>query len=265
MALAHTSLYTLSQRVVGLPALNIWAPTQMVNMKKLILLTLCLFAFSAHAQRGTGLACDGMVNCNGRTNNHQQPQTNQQRPNNDMGRALEVIQGIQRANAENEQRRRAQQYEALDREVEAIEEHRRRADQAGAAAAASHRNDPSLNPFGPRYAGAQMASESPSQQRQNPGSGTLDTSKNLEGTACTWMVVKDEETCSSRSCTYSDGQTVAVGSSAYVCTSGRWSRLRDCTQSPTEQQKKECVRDIIRIHGAPGSKEGRGVQVFAPN
>lgn len=116
--------------------------------------------------------------------------------------------------------------------------------------------DQSSNPFGPN---APAVADSNSGSKGSPPAG------DLSGSPCRWMVVKDAESCSSRSCFYSEGQTVAVGSSAYACRAGTWAKIRDCTQSPTAQQAKECNRDILAQHGAPGSKESAPAKVFAPD
>lgn len=118
-------------------------------------------------------------------------------------------------------------------------------------------DDPSLNPFG-QSAPAVADSNNGSKESPLPQG-------DLTGSPCRWMVVKDAESCGSRSCFYSEGQTVAVGSSAYVCRSGTWAKIRDCTQSPTAQHAKECNRDIIAQHGAPGTKESASAKVFAPD
>lgn len=83
----------------------------------------------------------------------------------------------------------------------------------------------------------------------------INENKNYSGEACSYFVVKDEESCQSRSCFYTEGQVVAVGKRAYRCELGTWTVARDCTQSPTAQQSRECVRDIRQQFGTPQTKE----------
>lgn len=185
-------------------------------------------------------------------------------------RAVEVLQQqIQRMNAEQEMRERDQERER-EREVQAASEEAQRirerllaAESRGKEAVKRNHGDPALNPFGPRNAGgSQGGSALVGSNNTNGGTQSSESSQNIEGQPCKWFVVKDEETCSSRSCTYSEGQTVAVGESAYACRGGRWSRIRDCNQSPTAQQKRECTIDIVIQHGRPGAKEGGAVKIF---
>ncbi|CAN7486028.1 hypothetical protein LJR038_005226 [Acidovorax sp. LjRoot38] len=114
------------------------------------------------------------------------------------------------------------------------------------AAIQQAQQDPSLNPFG-KGADSPLAGGN--------GAPPQDPSADLTGQACKWLVVRDEESCGSRSCFYSEGQTVAFGPRAYRCESGRWAKVRDCNQSLNDLRKKECQRDIVSIFGSPSTKE----------
>lgn len=124
--------------------------------------------------------------------------------------------------------------QAMD--VQDAVEQKKAADQAAMGIIAAARSNKSLNPFG-------------------GGAGSFQTEGGLAGQACRWMKVTDPDTCSSRTCFYSDGQTISMGTKAYECRAGRWAIIRDCDQTPNANFKSQCIKDILEVYGTPESKE----------
>ena len=149
--------------------------------------------------------------------------------------------------AKEQAAREQRQAEAEERRQQQEQERQIRINQQMQSAAARAQQDPALNPFA-----SAPSSEGSSGGANAPAANPDD---NYAGQACRWFVVRDEESCSSRTCYYIEGETVALGLRAYRCDSGRWTLIRDCNQSTSELRKKECQRDIVNAHGSPGSKE----------
>lgn len=102
----------------------------------------------------------------------------------------------------------------------------------------------------------QLASNKSGKQKKSAqASQPSDENLDYTGKSCAWFVVKDAESCQSRVCFYSEGQSVSYGKRAYRCQSGRWSSIRDCTQSTSKSREGECVKDIRRDFGIPQNKE----------
>lgn len=156
-------------------------------------------------------------------------------------------------NRQQQERTRQQQEQALQQQEQALQQ---QIDQQVQAAIERVQQDPSLNPFGKAPAGA----DSPSAGNDSPS--PADPSADLAGQACRWLVVRDEESCSSRSCYYTEGQTIAFGPRGYRCDQGRWTTLRDCTQAISELRKGECQRDILTLYGSPGQKETPAQRIY---
>lgn len=157
---------------------------------------------------------------------------------------------------------RQQEIERLQREFErkqAEQERKQQIDQQVKAALQQAQQDPSLNPFGQSPGGGASSANNAS---VGNSTSSADSSENLTGQSCRWLVVRDEETCNSRLCFYSEGQTVAWGSRAYRCDAGRWAMLRDCNQSTSDLRKNECLRDIVSIFGTPDSKEKAAPKIY---
>jgi hypothetical protein len=162
-----------------------------------------------------------------------------------------------RQQAEREQR----QAEEDARRQQAEQIRQNQINQQMQSAAARAQSDPVLNPFGNAPSGSFQPSAG-STPSGNP-SASINPNDNFTGQPCRWFVVRDEESCSSRSCFYSEGQTVALGPRAYRCESGRWALIRDCNQAPLEHQKTACQSDIARTHGVPGAKETPAQRVYS--
>lgn len=228
----------------------------------LTLSSIFILPHPVHAQGGTSDQCiiirgaTWNPNCSGSSGSTRQGNSNSanrtQQIQNAIGAFGAAMEQSARQQALREQRQaeedaRRQQQEQARQQQERMRQ--QQIDQQVQAAVEQARQDPSLNPFG---------KEPPSTDSPPTGNSTsppIDPSADLTGQACKWMVVRDEESCGSRSCFYSEGQTVALGSRAYRCESGRWAKLRDCNQSLNELRKNECQRDIVSIFGAPGTKE----------
>ena len=170
-----------------------------------------------------------------------------------MGAAMEQSarqQALREQRQAEEDARRLQQEQARQQQI----------NQQMQSAAARAQNDPVLNPFasqptgGATIAGGAPPSEPPA---------ALNANDNYTGQSCRWLVVRDEETCGSRSCFYTEGQTVAIGPRAYRCEQGRWALLRDCNQSPLAHQRTACQTDIANIYGLPGSKETPAQKIYS--
>ena len=161
----------------------------------------------------------------------------------------EEVQRLQEEGNRQQEWQRQQQERAQQQQI----------DQQVRAAVERARQDPSLNPFGKAPAGDSSSAENSPKGSATP---TQDPSADLTGQSCKWLVVRDEETCSSRLCHYSEGQTIAYGPRAYRCEAGRWSKQRDCTQSISEQRKMECLRDIPNIYGIPKNKETPAPKIY---
>lgn len=102
----------------------------------------------------------------------------------------------------------------------------------------------------------QLASNKSGKQKKSvQASQPSDENLDYTGKSCAWFVVKDAQSCQSRVCFYSEGQSVSYGKRAYRCQSGRWSSIRDCTQSTSKSREGECVKDIRRDFGIPQNKE----------
>ncbi|MHB9331194.1 hypothetical protein ACP3S7_27220 [Phytobacter ursingii] len=103
----------------------------------------------------------------------------------------------------------------------------------------------------------QLASNKDSGKQKKSVQTDKPTDEGLDytGKSCSWFIVKDAESCQSRVCFYSEGQSVSYGKRAYRCQSGRWTMIRDCTQSTSKSREGECVKDIRRDFGIPQNKE----------
>lgn len=170
-----------------------------------------------------------------------------------FGAAMEQSARQQAAREQQEDARRQQEEWNRQQQERAREQDRARQqqidEQTAAAAIERALQDPALNPFGKESPpGGGTSSASNSTPSANP-------SEDLTGQACRWLVVRDEESCGSRPCFYSEGQTVAFGARAYRCEGGRWATQRDCNQATNDFRKKECLRDIVSIFGIPEKKE----------
>lgn len=91
-----------------------------------------------------------------------------------------------------------------------------------------------------------------------------DPTKDYAGLPCSWFLVRDHESCASRSCFYSEGQSVAYGQRAYQCKSGAWDLRRDCTEIESRVRRHECITDIKTQFGIPSEKETPAQHIYAP-
>jgi len=210
----------------------------------------------AHAQGGTSDQCivirgaTGNPNCSGSSGSTRQGNSNSairtQQIQNAIGAFGAAMEQSARQQAERERQEDARRQQEEWNRQQQERARQQQINQQVQAAIQQAQQDPSLNPFG-KGADSPLAGGN--------GAPPLDPSADLTGQSCKWLVVRDEESCGSRSCFYSEGQTVAFGPRAYRCESGRWAKLRDCNQSLNDLRKKECQRDIVNIFGTPGAKE----------
>lgn len=232
-----------------------------MKIEKFIFISLTLaisiftFSHSVHAQRGTSDQCivirgaTGNPNCSGSSDSMRQGNSNSANRNQQIQNAIGAF-GAAMEQSARQQAERERQEDARRQQEEWSRQQQERArqqqiNQQVQAAIQQAQQDPSLNPFG-------KGTDSPP---NGNGAPAADPSTDLTGQSCKWLVVRDEESCGSRSCFYSEGQTVAFGPRAYRCESGRWAKVRDCNQSLNDLRKKECQRDIVSIFGSPGTKE----------
>lgn len=237
-----------------------------------------LCALPGAAQPSKGIeGCYGMPGCSGyrpgtpsknppknapASNTRQQQHQQMQNAIGAIGAISASMERTAREQAEREQREEAENA----RRQQAEQQRQQQVQQQMQSAAARAEQDPVLNPFGNAPSGGAPAGGAGTSGTPGapaaPAAPAVNLGADYTGQACRWFVVRDEESCSSRSCYYSEGQTVAIGRRAYRCDSGRWALIRDCNQAPLEHQKAACQTDIAKAHGAPGSKETPAAKIY---